>query len=153
MRYDSQRGFAGERRRFLPAAGLRLRRAGPRRPGGLRLQGGRPRALPGQRSCARPACPSPSRARAIRNLYTLHLQNKTDAAHRYRIEPAPGAPAGLSFIIPQPELALGPLEDGELPLFATLPRADYTATFDFDLLVTELESGNQRRLALRFRGP
>jgi hypothetical protein len=34
-----------------------------------------------------------------------------------------------------------------------MPRADYTSAFDFALLVTELESGNQRRLALRFRGP
>jgi len=152
VRYDSQRGFDGQRRRFwrprvfiyaamglLGLAAFGFKAAGREDfQANLLRSGGLPFAIEGEN---------------LRNLYTLHLQNKTDAAHRYRIEPAPGGPAGLSFIIPQPELALGALEDGQVPLFATLPRAAYTTAFDFDLLVTELESGSQRRLALRFRGP
>ncbi|MBM4118890.1 cytochrome c oxidase accessory protein CcoG [bacterium] len=152
VRYDSQRGFAGQRRRLLRPrvyvyavlglAGLAAFgfKAAGREPfqANLLRTSGLPFAIEGE---------------SLRNLYTLHIQNKTDAPHRYRIEPAPGAPASLSFIIPQAELTLGPLEDAELPLFATLPRAEYREAFDFALLVTELESGNQRRLALRFRGP
>jgi cytochrome c oxidase accessory protein FixG len=152
VRYDSQRGFAGARRRFwrprvviYAAMGLLGLAAF-----GFKAAGREPFQATALRSTG---LPFTIEGESLRNLYTLHLQNKTDAAHRYRIEPAPGAPAGLSFIIPQPELALGALEDGQVPLFALLPRADYTNAFDFDLLVTELESGNQRRLALRFRGP
>ena len=42
---------------------------------------------------------------------------------------------------------------GRAPVFALLPRSDYSAPFDLNLRVTPLDSDETRTLTLRFRGP
>ena len=92
----------------------------------------------------------------IRNLYTLHLQNKSDQDHTFLLAPDEDAAqlgAALDFIIPQPTIRLGGLADMRLPLFATLPLKDYTVPQDFHFTVTDSASGQVERVKLRFRGP
>ncbi len=154
VRYDSQRGFAGgrdaaaARPRVVIYAALGLLGAG-----GLRASAGGREPFQANVPCASTGLPYLIEGARIRNLYTLHLQNKSDAArplpHRARAGRAGRAQ------LHHPAAGAAPRRPGgrQVPLFVMLPRADYTSAFDFDLLVTELESGNQRRLALRFRGP
>jgi hypothetical protein len=87
----------------------------------------------------------------IRNLYTLHVQNKSDAQRIYRI--APVAREGLEWIVPVPRLALDGLADDRVPLMASVPREDWSAPFDLRVVVTDSLAGASRDIALRFRGP
>ncbi len=155
VRYDSTRGFeTGNRRLLRPRvfiylvmgiAGLIVFgvRAGQREPfhaNALRARG----------------MPYTMEESSIRNLYSLHVQNKTAVAATYRIEPHPEtltAHPRMTFIIAQPELRLEALDDGEAPIFATLPRDGYESSFAFDFLVTEVATNISRRVTVRFRGP
>jgi len=92
----------------------------------------------------------------IRNLYTLHLQNKTDEPRVYTLAPAADALAGLDgveWIIPQPRIALDPLGDQQLTLFVTMPRASYAGPTDFHFSLGDSISGVDQRVGVRFRGP
>ena len=92
----------------------------------------------------------------IRNLYTLHVQNKATVAGTFLIGPAGDQaelPTSLEFIVPQPKVRLAGLADTQVPFFAHLPRSDYTAAFDFFFSVTDSLSGQERRIKIRFRGP
>ena len=92
----------------------------------------------------------------IRNLYTLHVQNKGGAAATYTIAADPATIAGhprLDFLIPQETVVLESFEDGEFPVFAELDREAYDGAFSFFLLVTDQTTGESERLELRFRGP
>jgi len=92
----------------------------------------------------------------IRNLYSLHVQNKTAVKATYRIAPHPESVAAhpeLEFIIAQKELTLESLADGEAPIFATLPRDVYSGSFDFQFLVTDIATNSERAVTVRFRGP
>ncbi len=155
VRYDSSRGFeTGKRRLLRPRVfiylimgiaglimfGIRTGQREPFHANALRARG----------------MPYVLEETSIRNLYSLHVQNKTAAAATYRIEPHPETLAAhprLTFIIAQPQLRLEALDDGEAPIFATLPRDDYEASFDFDFLVTEVATNITRRITVRFRGP
>ena len=155
VRYDSQRGFESGQRRFwrprvliyafmgllgLAAFGFKASQRESFQVNALRSAG----------------LPYSIEEGKLRNLYTLHLQNKTDAPRSFRIEAdadAIAAHPGVEFIIPQPEILLGALEDGRAPVFALLPRSDYSAPFDLNLRVTPLDSDETRTLTLRFRGP
>jgi cytochrome c oxidase accessory protein FixG len=93
----------------------------------------------------------------IRNLYTLHLQNKSDAPTTLVI--APGTDVGerlgdaARFLIPQPTVRLAALGDQQVPLFVELPRDAYTVPADFHVTVRDSASGAEERVGLRFRGP
>jgi len=92
----------------------------------------------------------------IRNLYTVHLQNKTDEKQVYFIAPAEDALAGyagVDYIIPQPRVALAPLEDQQLTLFAMMPRSSYSLPEDFRFAVTDSATGVVQKPKVRFRGP
>ena len=92
----------------------------------------------------------------IRNLYTMHLQNKTDDNKVYFITPAEDALAGyegVSYIIPQPRVALAPLGDQQLTLFAIMPKASYSLPEDFHFAFTDSATGVVQTTKVRFRGP
>ena len=92
----------------------------------------------------------------IRNLYTLHLQNKTDESKVYFLTSADDALAGIadvSYIIPQPRIALRPLADQQLTLFAAMPKANYTLPLDFHFTVTDSATNVVQNVKVRFRGP
>jgi len=92
----------------------------------------------------------------IRNLYTLHLQNKSDGTRVYFVTPADDALAGhpgVEYIIPQERVELDRLSDRQLSLFAMMPRSSYTVPVDFNFAVTDSISGTVQDIKVRFRGP
>ena len=92
----------------------------------------------------------------IRNLYTLHLQNKTDQTRVYRLAPAAGAlagRAGVEYIIPQDRIELPRLSDRQLTAFVAMPMTSYTESQDFAFTVTDSASGIAQDIKVRFRGP
>jgi cytochrome c oxidase accessory protein FixG len=92
----------------------------------------------------------------IRNLYSLHLQNKTDRTGVYFVAPAAGALAdreGVEYIIPQPRIELERLGDRQLAMFVMMPRSSYVMPEEFEISVTDSASGLEQRIKVRFRGP
>lgn len=92
----------------------------------------------------------------IRNLYTMHLQNKTDVSQVYFIDSADGALAeheGVEYIIPQRRITLPRLGDRQLTLFAMMPKTSYSLSEDFHFAVTDSASGVVQNIKVRFRGP
>ncbi len=92
----------------------------------------------------------------IRNLYTMHLQNKTDETQVYFIAPADDALAGydgVDYIIPQPRIELPPLGDQQLTLFAMMPKSNYSLPEDFHFAFTDSATGVVQKSKVRFRGP
>lgn len=151
IRYDSRRGFGGERRRgwlrprvllygALGALGLGVFGfvASGRADFEARVlrSAGMPYVLEGGR---------------IRNLYTLHLQNKTDAAVEYRISPPSGE--ALEIIIAQPRVAIPGMGDAEVPVFAFLPLEAYEHPFPLRFRVKPVAGGEEQELEVTFRGP
>ena len=92
----------------------------------------------------------------IRNLYTLHLQNKTDGARVYKVAPAAGALAGkigVEYIIPQDRLELPALADRQLTAFVAMPMTSYREGEAFAFTVTDSISGVSQDIKVRFLGP
>jgi cytochrome c oxidase accessory protein FixG len=92
----------------------------------------------------------------IRNLYTMHLQNKTDAPRVYFLAAAADALAGhegVEFIIPQTRIDLGRMGDQQLTVFAMMSKSSYSLPEDFHFAVTDSASGAVQRVQVRFRGP
>lgn len=92
----------------------------------------------------------------IRNLYTMHLQNKSDETKVYFIEAADDALAGHSgahYIIPQPRVQLDALSDQQLTLFAIMPKSEYSLPEDFHFAFTDSATGVVQKKKVRFRGP
>jgi len=154
VRYDSERGFeAGERRFLRPRVwvyaalalvGLALF--------SVRVMGRTSFEANALRSAGIPFTLVEGR---VRNLYTLHVQNKTGEARTYTI--APGARAlghpGLDFIIPQDRVDLESFEDGRFPVFVELDRVAYGGPFAFDFEITDSLTGESLTVEVRFRGP
>ncbi|MEZ4386404.1 MAG: cytochrome c oxidase accessory protein CcoG [Candidatus Krumholzibacteriia bacterium] len=155
IRYDSQRGFAGERRKplrarllvYLVAAlvgvGFFAWQAGERtffQVGSLRARG----------------LPYTLTEDGVRNLYTIFVQNKSDEDRTFLVAPdADVAVLGdrAEFIVPQDRVRLAALGEARVPLFVTVPRADYSAPQAFHIAVTDSATGTVQRVQVRFLGP
>ena len=92
----------------------------------------------------------------IRNLYTMHLQNKSNQPKVYHLTAAPAALEncpGTHFIIPQDRIELAPLADVPLTAFAEMPRSSYSQAEEFAFTVTDSITGETQDIKVRFRGP
>ena len=92
----------------------------------------------------------------IRNLYTMHLQNKTDSDKVYFLAPSEGALAGhegVEYIIPQDRIELPGFGDRQLTVFAMMPKTEYTLPEEFSFAFTDSASGIIQNIKVRFRGP
>ncbi len=92
----------------------------------------------------------------IRNLYTMHLQNKSDVEQIYFIRPADGALAGhegVEYIIPQDRIVLEGFGDRQLTFFTMMPKSSYSLAEDFHFTFTDSTSGVTQDIKVRFRGP
>jgi cytochrome c oxidase accessory protein FixG len=153
VRFDSERSFEGEGRRSLirprlfaylfaglvglAVAGLAIGAREPIQANLLRSRG-MPYLLEGQR---------------IRNLYNLHVQNKTGEPAVYLIEVGNEERPGLEVIVPQTALRLDAGEDAELPIFAYYGKGDYDAPFPVYISVVDSASQSSRIVEATFRGP
>ena len=92
----------------------------------------------------------------IRNLYTMHLQNKTDGTKVYFLRPSDDALAGyegVEYIIPQERVELPGFGDRQLTAFAMMPKKAYTLPEDFHFAFTDSATGITQNIKVRFRGP
>ena len=153
IRYDSERAFAGGRRIVLRArlliyavvmlAGLGIFAGMASERQDFQVNVVRSQGLPFTLEDG-----------LVRNLYTLHLQNKSDATRTFILAPADAALGpDTVFIIPQSTVRLPGLADRRLPLFVEMPRAAYTTPMDFHLTVRDSAGGKALLVPLRFRGP
>ena len=155
VRFDSSRGFETGQSRFfrgrffiyavaiVALAALFVVRVGSRESFQITVM--RPQGLPYQIDEGK-----------IRNLYTLHIQNKSDEDKVYFVAPAEDALAGrdgVEYIVPQPRIALRPLSDQQTSLFAMMPKTSYTLPTDFNFTVTDSATGVVQDVKVRFRGP
>jgi cytochrome c oxidase accessory protein FixG len=65
----------------------------------------------------------------IRNAYEIHLVNKRSARTTFTLEP--DAPADLVLTIPVHEVTLDPLEQRQIPVFATFPQSRWKDELSF----------------------
>ena len=154
VRYDSQRGFHSERKRFLRPrlflyAGLALL--------GLSVFG----FTASKRSSfevtvlrAR-GMPYTIENERIQNLFTIHVQNKSPKAAEYKLAPTPalaGEPS-IEWKISSEEVEIESLGESKIAIFAFVPRAAYKQPIPATLLVTDEHSGEAQQVELKFQGP
>ncbi len=155
VRYDSERGFAGGKRLLLRARLIIYVLVGLAGLGVFAWKAGSRSFF--QVNMLRPAgLPYSIEDGAIRNLYNLHLQNKSDAPHTFTITPADDASTlgdSVSFIIPQAKVRIGPLGDQRVPMFVSIPRGAYAGPQDFHITVADSATGKAQLIPVRFRGP
>lgn len=156
IRYDSERGFAGEPRRFLRPRVLAY--------GALGLLGLFTFAIawasyqPFEANLVRGrSAPYVLDGESIRNQIQLHLINKRAEPVVLRItpeSPAPGhdAPA-FEVIVAQPVVSLAPLESRAVPVIVSAPRAGFRAGRQVVLRIADERSGFTRSLSAPVAGP
>jgi len=152
IRYDSIRGLAGLKKRFLrprvygyltfalvwlAGAALSLGQRSNFEAKSLRSRG-----LPFQLVEGN-----------IRNLYTLQIQNKSDQRRVYFVKLDGSEGPEPEMLISQPRVELDPFEVASVPIFATLPRDEYGRDFPMTFAVTDSLSGESNSVTVRFRGP
>jgi len=156
VRYDSQRAFEGGKRRkllrprvlayaFLGLVGVAVFLGAARRREPFDVKVLRAAGLPYLLEEDR-----------IRNLYTLHIQNKSPEDGVYFLEA--GLPEGAEgttpeFLVPQPRVEIASLADARIPVFAYVGRGEFGGAFPIEFTVTDSASGRAERVEARFRGP
>ncbi len=92
----------------------------------------------------------------IRNLYTLHLQNKTDRTRVFKVTPATGALAdhvGVEYIIPQDRFEIPALGDRRLAAFVSMPMTSFVESQPFAFTITDSTGGISQDIKVTFLGP
>jgi polyferredoxin len=153
VRFDSLRGFAGERRRSL----LRLRVFIYVLFGVIGLSvalwaaSGR-EAFQANVLRAR-GLPYVLEENRIRNLFNLHLQNKGSEPTVYVIAVDDSAESGFEWILPEGRIMLEGGDNQQWPIFVYLPIEAYDEATPLRLTVTDSTSGEQKVVEMLFRGP
>jgi cytochrome c oxidase accessory protein FixG len=154
IRYDSQRSFSGEKSRSL----LRPRVVLYTFLGLLGI------AVFGQTALGRSTFEAKVlRARGlpyiiegdiIRNVFTIHLQNKSSRDATYTIHAVPADSLIVpEIVIAQPTVHLATLGDEEVPVIATAHQGATTARIPIRIAVSDSASGETRIVELAFRAP
>ena len=94
----------------------------------------------------------------IKNLYTLSLQNKTNADRVYFIQADAAEERGeeeedTEFVVAEPRVQVGAMSLVQVPIFAFLPRSKYEEPYPLSFTVSDSASGASRTLKAVFRGP
>jgi cytochrome c oxidase accessory protein FixG len=154
VRYDSQRGFAGEPRRslrrprvvlyaFLGVLGLAVFGFSALGRSSFEVHALRARGLPYQID-----------GDAVRNVFTIRIQNKGSTDATYVLSEVPGeSPVRPALVIAQSTVRLAPLADHEVPIIATVPRADASSGAPMRIAVTDSATGETSFVDVAFRGP
>ncbi len=156
VRYDSQRGFDGEKRRslfrprvFIYAAlgllGLVVATLAVGKRSAFEVRMLRAKGLP-----------YVVEETMVRNLISLRIQNKGADAQTYFIRPDETSQAeeyGTEFILSQKRVALDGFADARVPIFIKVPLDHYSAPFPISFTVTDSASGLERTVEMKFRGP
>ncbi|MBK7644982.1 MAG: cytochrome c oxidase accessory protein CcoG [Planctomycetes bacterium] len=154
VRYDSYRGFRGEKRRFvrprlflyaiLALVGLAVFSFTASKRTSFEVTILRARGMPYTIENER-----------IQNLFTIHLQNKSPKTAEYTLapaEPTSGQPA-IEWKLSSTELEIESLGEVKIPIFAFVPRAEFKQPIPCRLLVTDKTTGESQTIELHFQGP
>lgn len=154
IRYDSLRGFHGERHRWLrPRVFLYV---------GLALLGLAVFAFTASKrtsfevhSLRARGMPYSLQEARIQNLYTLHLQNKTTRRNEYRIEPfVPDASSPtVEWRVASETVEIDSLGEATVPIFAFVQRSDWKKPFPVGVRVHAPATAELQTLELTFQGP
>ncbi len=87
----------------------------------------------------------------VRNQFELHLVNKSPEKTTYAV--AIAGPDAAKFVLPQKEISVGSLESFRLPLFVTARTKDVPAGFEFTVQVSDRRTGKERLMTGKFLGP
>jgi len=154
VRYDSLRGFHGERKRllrprvalygFLALVGAGVFAFAAAGRSSFEVTALRARGLPYSLEELR-----------IQNLYTIHVQNKSSEVARYRIEPVSSDPAApqVEWSVTSEAVEIEALGEAKVPVFAFVSRADYRRKFPVSVRVTDEATGDVQVVELGFQGP
>ena len=91
--------------------------------------------------------------RIVRNVYTIRIQNKTDTAHAYRLEPGESEGSGLRVIVSQPDVEVDPLGDRSIPVVVEQNRAAYVGNREFTISIRSVSTDEVDEVKMTFRGP
>jgi len=148
IRYDSQRGLRGEKRRVLrPRMVVSTAVLGLLLGAGVLAAG---RRTDFEANLLRlPGAPYVLDGDVVRNSYEVHLVNKRPepATFALRAEPAPPA----EVIVAQPSITLAPFEDRHAPVVVMVPRDRWRGAFTVELVVSR--GSDERRLPAPVLGP
>ncbi len=155
VRYDSLRGFEGKRRgllrprafvyAFLGLLGLSVATFAASHRSTFEANLMRAKGLPYELG-----------ETSIRNLITMHLQNKTGEARTYFVAPALSEEAeelDPEFIIPEKRVHIPAMGDVKIPLFVTVSREKYEEAFELSFAVTDSATGKVKPVKAKFLGP
>jgi cytochrome c oxidase accessory protein FixG len=90
-------------------------------------------------------------AGTIRNQFELHLVNKHTEEADFELRVS--APAGVTAVVPQPAVHLGPLESMRMPILVSVERADYRGPFEVSVELRDKTGGRERKAVAHFIGP
>lgn len=91
----------------------------------------------------------------IENLFTIHLQNKTNAPATYHIAPESqhDDESEIDWKLGSEDVEIGALGEAKVSVFAHLERRKYRGPRPTTVHVTNAATGEERRIELTFRGP
>jgi cytochrome c oxidase accessory protein FixG len=90
-------------------------------------------------------------ADSIRNQFELHLVNKNAGETTFHIEVT--GPVPLNLTIPMREVKVASLEHYRLPIFASVKQSDFKLPFELKVTVKDDASAQERVVTARFLGP
>jgi polyferredoxin len=149
IRYDSQQGLAGKKRRVLRprvfiyaalgalgllVATVSLAKHEPFEANVLRVQGP-PYSLDGD---------------MVRNAFRVHLVNKEPQASTFHLRPE--TRANVTFNSPIQDVRLESLASADIPIFVTIPRSAFAGQIELTVQVRD-DAGASRTLKVPFLGP
>lgn len=151
IRYDSQEGLAGRPRRIvrsrvvlysaLLAVGAVVAFVATRKRTDFEVTLLR---LPGE--------PYVVEAGEVRNAIQLHVVNKRATAETYHVEVKGAQPVGV--VLPMANVSVAPLSDVRVPVFLSVPRADFHGDFAVHArVVREADERDAIRVTGTFLGP
>jgi cytochrome c oxidase accessory protein FixG len=148
IRFDSERGFAGEKTRFVRPRTIGYVAAGAV---GLAVFAFSLASRGGfESSLLRPmAAPYTVEGGELRNVLRLRLVSKRSSTASFHIEPV--SQPELSVVVSQPDVSLPALGSIEIPVIATMPVASFHGSFPLQLRVSQ--GGSERLVSVQLLGP
>jgi cytochrome c oxidase accessory protein FixG len=90
---------------------------------------------------------------SVQNLYNLRIQNKTQVDRTYLITVTADGQPGVAFILPEPLVRVTALGDEQVPVFARIPREQFTGRFSVAFTARDSTGGAVRSAEATFLGP
>src|SRR5690606_16131517 len=87
----------------------------------------------------------------VRNAFEIHLVNKAPGTARFEVEVE--SPVAADIVVGTPEVELASLADARVPVSVSIPRRAIGAGVVLEVEVKQEESGEERKIEVRFLAP